>query len=233
VTSKHNCIRQSSRSPPEALEAFGAVHHSPSVQILLVVEGVHDIRFLRRISRLLHRVDRRLPDLTDWEQNGRMIFVPTAGGDFLTWAERLANLLLPEFHLYDREAPPATDIRLRAVELVNRRPGCRATITRKRALENYLHPAAILEARGLDLAVSDHDDIPEAAARELLAQRHPHMAWSSLSRRARKRLRDRTKHWLNAEAVDRMTPARLAERDPAGEVRGWLAAIEAIAKQRP
>jgi putative ATP-dependent endonuclease of OLD family len=204
----------------------------PSIQILIIVEGKHDIHFLRRISRMLHLDDARLPDLGAWEEAGRLIFVPTAGGDFLSWAIRLAGLGLPEFHLYDREAPPETELRVRAAELVNRRPGCRAAVTNKRALENYLHPAAIREARGLDLAVADRDDMPETAAWELLARRHAHIHWSSLSRRARKRLRDRAKHWLNTEAVDRMTPARLAERDPPGEVRGWLNVIGTLSQTR-
>ena len=47
----------------------------------------------------------------------------------------------------------------------------------------------------------------------------------SLSRRARQRLRNRAKAWLNTAAADCMTPERLAESDPAGEIPQWLATI--------
>jgi hypothetical protein len=50
-----------------------------------------------------------------------------------------------------------------------------------------------------------------------------------LSRRARRRLRDKAKKWLNRDAVERMTPERLAERDPAGEVISWLRMIAELA----
>jgi hypothetical protein len=85
-----------------------------SIQVLVVVEGKHDIHFLRRVSRILHTEHDQLPDLGAWEEAGCLLFVPTAGGAFLTWAERPAGLGLPEFHLYDREIPPETELRMRA-----------------------------------------------------------------------------------------------------------------------
>ncbi|MEK6233786.1 MAG: hypothetical protein N2C14_03655, partial [Planctomycetales bacterium] len=60
---------------------------------------------------------------------------------------------------------------------------------------------------------------------ELHQRRDREFAWEDLDRRTRKRLRNRAKRWLNAEAAGRMTPELLAERDPEGEVRGWLAVI--------
>ena len=57
-------------------------------------------------------------------------------------------------------------------------------------------------------------------------ERHePDVRWDELSARARKRLRYKAKKWLNSRAVEQMTAARLAERDPDGEVRSWLATI--------
>jgi hypothetical protein len=195
----------------------------------VVLEGIHDIHFLRRLSQVLHPACPGLPDLVAWEQAGRLVFVPTGGGDPLAWAERLRGLDLPEFHLWDRETPPETERRRRAAAIVNGRLRCQAVVTAKRALENYLHAAAIQEARELTLAVDDDGDLPEAAARESLRLRHPHVDWASLTRRTHKRLRDRAKHGLNTLAVERMTCQRLAERDPAGELTGWLRAIGRLA----
>ena len=56
--------------------------------------------------------------------------------------------------------------------------------------------------------------------------------WSELKSRTRRRLRNRSKKWLNTEAVDRMTIGRLAQRDPSGEVRSWLSLIGEIATVR-
>jgi hypothetical protein len=73
-----------------------------------------------------------------------------------------------------------------------------------------------------------------AMKRHLVAERcflrqHPADRWGELSTRARRRLRNRAKSWLNTLAVDRMSVARFAERDPVGEIRGWLRIIAELA----
>lgn len=181
-------------------------------KVLLVVEGAHDVEFLRRISRILHAYDRRLPDLASMESANELIFVPFGGGDVLGWSNRLAALGLPEAHIYDRETQPHTAVRDAAAAVVNRRSNCRAFVTNKRALENYLSPAMLLECRGI---VYGFD-----------MSRPP---WSELPRRARRRFRERAKTWLNRDAVSRMTPGRLAERDLGGEVADWLTTISFLA----
>ena len=144
--------------------------HAPAsrcARILLVVEGVNDIEFLRRISSLLHSHDASLPALAELEQRGELVFVPFGGGNVKAWTRRLAPLAMPEFHLYDRESPPETDQRREAAAAVNRRTRCRAALTRKRSLENYLHPRAIFAARGVDLTFEDFDPVAELAAQRV------------------------------------------------------------------
>jgi putative ATP-dependent endonuclease of the OLD family len=84
--------------------------------------------------------------------------MPIGGGDPLSWAARMAALGLPEFHLLDREVPPATERRQQAVEIVNKRINCLAYLTQKRALENYLHPFAVQDVSSLDLTFDDDDE---------------------------------------------------------------------------
>ncbi|MDQ7010620.1 MAG: hypothetical protein Q9M29_02245, partial [Mariprofundaceae bacterium] len=91
-------------------------------------------------------------------------------------------------------------------------------------LENYLHPAAISEAGGPTIDVSDEDDVPEQLAAMVQATSGG-PAWQTLPRRSRCRLRNRIKRWLSSTVVDWMTPVRLAERDPQGEVASWLVSI--------
>lgn len=117
--------------------------------VLWVVEGQNDIEFLRRISSILHAAALTVPDLTAMERRGQLVFVPCGGGELWPWSFRLAHLGRPEFHLYDRESPPETEVRRQVAQIVNLRPGCRAVITEKRSLENYIHPQAVFEARSL------------------------------------------------------------------------------------
>lgn len=194
-------------------------------KLLILVEGRRDVAFLTSISSILHRDDPHLPDLRALEHTGEMIFVPVGGGDLVTWASLLAPIGLHEIHILDREMPPVSEARQQTARIVNQRANCRAFITAKRALENYLHPRCLLEAHGIEVEFGDDDDVPELVARRCYEQLGAGPAWDALSRRARKRCRERAKHWLNLGAVSQMTPERLAERDPAGEVRGWLRAI--------
>ncbi len=193
-------------------------------QVLVVVEGPNDIEFLRRISAILHRDDPRMPDLADMEREGLLVFAPTGGVDLST-AFRFAGLSLPEFHLLDRDVPPATQTRHQVAAMVNSRARCHAAATSKRSLENFLHPAAILEASGFSVAYSDDEDVPELVAQRVNERHESGVRWEDLPARARKRLRFKAKRWLNSRAVEQMTPARLAARDGGGEVRAWLATI--------
>ena len=204
-------------------------NHNGGPRIFLVVEGVNDIQFLRRISAILHIDDPHMPDLSAMEHRGELIFVPFGGGDVSLWTDRLAGLARAEFHLYDREMPPESQSRQAIADAVNRRPQCRAVLTKKRSLENYLSPSAIHEAGDVDINFSDHDSVAELVARQMHKHRNGQPRWDDLPTRTRKRRRDRVKKWLNTRAVERMTVARIAERDPSGEVRCWLATIARLA----
>jgi hypothetical protein len=187
--------------------------------VLVVVEGTNDAEFLRRISRVLNRRDLAVPDLNQLEVDGRLTFMTASA-----FPVSIPALLGKQFHLYDREVPPISDERHRLAEALNRQPSCKAVLTSKRAMENYLHYEAIREASGLRVSFGDLDDVAELAARASL-EPGDSRCWESLSKRSRRRLRDKAKKWLNREAADCMTPERLSERDPDDEVIGWLRTI--------
>lgn len=203
---------------------------SPSLpKVFVVVEGKNDIEFLRRMSTMLHTADPQLPNLAQMEQRRELVFMPSGGGDARSWAYRLAGLHTAECHIYDRDVSPVTEIRRQMADIVNCRPQCRAVLTHLRALENYLHPDAILEASGLHVTFSGDDHVAELVARKTYERQEGHLPWDALPARARKRRRDRAKTWLNTSAVERMTPRRLAEQDPDGEIRDWLKIIAHLA----
>lgn len=207
-----------------SLAAFLRPSRPVRPQVLVVVEGPNDIEFLRRISIILHRENSRTPDLADMERRGMLVFVP-AGGVDLSTAYRFANLGLPEFHLLDRDVPPATQVREQIAAMVNSRPRCRAAVMSKRSLENYLHPASIFEASGYAMEFSDDDDVPDLVARKANEFHEPPVCWNDLPARVRKRLRYKAKRWLNNRAVEHMTHERLSERDLDAEVLEWLVTI--------
>lgn len=137
----------------------------------------------------------------------------------------LVGLGLAELHIYDREVPPEKELRRHAAEQVNKRRRCRAFVTGMRSLENYLHSDCIREVSGLDVTFGGDDDVAEIVARACHERDGAKPPWDLLPGRAKKRCKERAKRWLNRAAVDRMMLWLLDERDPAGEVCGWLAAI--------
>ncbi|MDB5335671.1 MAG: hypothetical protein JWN70_1290, partial [Planctomycetaceae bacterium] len=185
----------------------------------------HDVEFLRRLTAKLHLADASIPDLAAWELAGCVVFVPFGGGSVLAWPSRFAPLCLPEFHLYDREIEPETAVRQAAVDRINARDDCRALLLSKRALENYLHTAAIVNAGGGMVVVNDTDSIALAVARDWYQRQPQTLPWDELTPRARRRLAARCKRWLNTQAVNAMTLGMLRQRDPAGELISWLREI--------
>jgi hypothetical protein len=66
------------------------------VRLLVIVEGQHDVAFLRIISRILHSDDPTLPDLGTLEHAGALVMVPIGGGDLLAWAARMVQPTLSQ-----------------------------------------------------------------------------------------------------------------------------------------
>lgn len=203
-------------------------HQNSKLPVLVLLEGPHDVEFLRRISRMLAETDSTIHSLAEFEQAHEVVILPLGGNGPQSWMQRLTPLCRSAFSLFDREMPPESEQRRLAVEQLNALPSHRSYMTGKRSLENYLHSQAIHEARGISLSFGDDDDVAELAALEVLRTKGIDRDWASLSPRTRKRLRNQAKHWLNREAVDCMTPDLLVGSDPAGEVISWLRAISEL-----
>ena len=180
---------------------------------------------------MLHADDPQLPDLREMERWREIVFIPCGGGDFRSWAWRLSWLGHPEFHLLDRDISPITEKRHKWVNAVNKRDHCCAVLTRHRTLENYLHIDAIYEVSGLRVTFSTDDHVADLVACQAYERHAGHIPWKSLPVHVRKLRRNRVKLWLNTRAVERMTPHRLAQQDPVGEVRSWLETIARLAKE--
>ncbi len=189
------------------------------VRLLLYVEGPNDVAFLENISVLTDDIDLR----TD----PRVAFVLSGGGNLKHWVNRqyLQGLELPEIHIYDRDSDHGYQ---RQVDRVNDRPnGDWATLTAKGEIENYLHPDAIQGALGVTVTFGDDDDVPMIVARAIHEASTSPRQWDEVDGDDRAKKASSAKRRLCAEAAACMTAEQLAERDPDGEVSGWLAKFAA------
>src|SRR5262249_16231958 len=147
------------------------------------------------------------------------------GSNLKIWVkEDLLQGLRREFHIFDRD-----DDEKYAGERdkVNQRnDGSKAVLTRKRTIENYLHPDAVREAFGLsgesELSISSNDCVVTNILR-ILGRDH-------LRGEERKKVESHVKRNLNTDAVDKMTLSRLKQSDPESDIEGWLCEIESLAK---
>lgn len=193
--------------------------------LLVVVEGVYDIAFLKHVSKVLHHADAAIPDLNSLEAEGRVAVVALGGGGCFSWSHRFAGLNLREFHLYDREVDPETDNRLAAAIATNCRPDCRALLTNRRGMENYLDVHLVGETLGVDVEFGAEDDVSAVIARRIFESGHPTMSWNCLLPGAKKRLRERAKRLLNTRVIARMSVEHLERCGGAKDFRCWLQAI--------
>lgn len=199
-------------------ETLGVVPDS-RVKVLLCVEGPTDIIALKCLSRALHAADRTLPNL---ESDPRVAFVLLGGSTLKHWvaAHYLRQLNRPEVHIYDSDVATYA----KAIDTVNQRnDGSWGVLTDKHEIECYLHPDAIREAFGVDMAVADHPDAAGKAVPKLFAEIY------SAQQRFDGVMKDtQAKIRLAEKAFPLMNAERLAVRDPAGEVLGWLRRLGAM-----
>ena len=217
---------------PELIRRSLGVLPDHDVRVLVGVEGPNDEQFLSNISRVLSHEDSEIESLEDLVDAGRVIFLPMNGTNLTKWPERLLPLRCREFYIFDRDnRPPEPPHYWETADRINEFAKCQAVHTEKRELENYLHPAAISQARGdavID-SIGDFDDVPALVA-EMLASKAG-TSWLELSTKARKERIRKTKLWLNNEATSNMTPELLRDRGGLGEISGWLREITTLATE--
>ncbi|KZD01373.1 MULTISPECIES: ATP-binding protein [unclassified Thalassospira] len=206
-----------------------------NVKIFVGVEGPNDILFMKGMARVLRNGGVDVPDLEKLELDGELIFFPFGGSNLAVWASRLRHLNRPEFHVCDRDNPlphaPKYDAH---VNEVNGRDNCKATSTRKREMENYLHPDAVVEAyqgNGMELDLpkvfEDFDDVPEIVAKAVHTQSSA-IAWDALDQEKISEKIKRAKRQLNSVCVSKMNSVRLQQSDPDSEIHGWFTCISEL-----
>lgn len=172
------------------------------VKVLICVEGPTDVVALECLSHALHTADTTIPDLS---KDSRVAFTVLGGGTLKYWVNEhyLKGLGRPEVHIYDSDS----QYRQYCEKLNQRGDESWAVQTKKKEIENYLHPDAIFEGLGIRISFGDMDDVPELIRQQT--------GWNHTT----------IKQKLAQYAFPRMTPERIRERDPQGEIEGWLRRI--------
>lgn len=201
-----------------------------NVKIFIGVEGKHDIRYLKNISKILHKFDPEVIDLENLEDKGQIIFIPLGGDNLVLWISRLEGLNIPEFYLFDRDQqPPEESKHQKTVDQINNRGRCKAVLTKKKEIENYIHPDAIKKVKPeIIIRHGDYEDIPMLVAKEAHGKSGSPLRWEEISDREKKQKSSKAKVWLNDQASAAMTHDLLDEIDPDQDVISWLKAIKEI-----
>lgn len=195
------------------------------VRVLVCVEGPYDRAFLQAASRAYRG---NTQDFVCLATDPAVAFVLLGGSTLAEWVSGhlLRDIGIPEFHLYDGDVGKYQD----SVRAVNARgQGHSARQTKKRELENYLHPDAIRRvlsepAGNLGaVAFGPHDDVESVVG----------AAMPDHQGKPRKKLARRPlKYWLNHDVVADMTRDEFEAQDPAGEIKSWLTEITDLARGR-
>ena len=212
----------------EIVESLGVLPDH-NVKVFFGIEGKNDINFLRIISRILHEANEDIMDLGKEEDAGRLVFVPLGGSNMVLWTSRLEGFNRPEFYLMDRDNPePQKPKYHEFAQEVAQRDNCTSWTTKRKELENYIHPDVIkvcypkYTGNG-----SDFEDVPELFAQAVHDDSPSPESWDDVKKDEEK-LRgkiSRAKKRLNDEFVSKMTPCLLSAIDTEGEVRSWLKQI--------
>ena len=207
---------------PDIVQTLGVIPDH-RVRVLVCVEGPYDRAFLQSACEVYRSSGE---DLACLKTDPAVAFVLLGGSTLSEWVSShlLRHTMIPEFHLYDGDIARYGD----AVNEVNQRGAPHsARQTRKRELENYLHPDAIqrvLAGPSGNLGAvtfGDQDDVEAVVAAAM--PDHQGNPRRKLQRRA-------LKHWLNHEVAAAMTRAEFDSRDPDGEILGWLSEITRLVR---
>lgn len=209
-----------------------------SIKLFVGVEGRHDITFLKQMAKVLLQAGCDVLDLEKMELAGELIFFPLGGSSLALWTSRLEPLSRPEFHLFDRDNVPPQEAKYQAAaDEINRRPRCKAVITGRKEIENYLHHEAINESYnrlcsvnlGLTASFAAFDDVPAKVAEMVHAASGSSTAWAALDEETKGKKISKAKRNLNEHAASLMTKARLDQVDPDGHVIGWFNDMKTLA----
>jgi hypothetical protein len=176
----------------------------PRCKVVILVEGPTDISFLENVSAT---ISEHISDLPRVRDNPDLAILPTGGGGVLKhWVKKdyLKALNLPKICIFDRDGNKSN------IEKAKQIKENTVFVTRKREIENYIHPNAIKNCSKLncDIQIDDDTDVPKQI--------------ESLT----KFKESNVKKLLCEEVASSMTYEMIMEIDKKKEIISWLEAIK-------
>ena len=198
------------------------------VRVFVCVEGPNDVAFFINVARVLWKAGKAAgfePDNTP-----EVVFLPLGGSTLRDWVNShyLKPLGRPEVHIYDRDEGSPPKYQQQVDEVNQRQDGSKAFLTAKREIENYLHADAIRKVLGVNIEVSDDNDVPNAVAKAIHENGGSATPWEQLSDEKRKKKESRAKQRLNHEVAAAMTVDLFQERGALDEIFEWFNAIKGL-----
>ena len=180
------------------------------IKLVVCVEGPNNVEFLYGISRTAHKV---YPDILDLRQAPNVAVIPLRGGTLQNWVNHyyLQKLEIPEYHIYDSDNSTIHD--KQCIKVNSRGDGSSARTTKKREMENYIHSDVVYALFGIEVEIDDTMDVSTVISKKI-REINPEGFGA-----------DKVKKKLNKSGAEKMTLDMLQERDPDGEVLGWLKEI--------
>jgi predicted ATP-dependent endonuclease of OLD family len=200
-----------------------------TVQVIVHVEGKHDVAFLLKVSEILHDNEESEIDLNT---DNRFVVFPVGGStlkDFID-LQYLKSLNKKEFHLYDSDDPSYQDY---VKEINNREGEDFAVQTLRLEIENYIPPhlfEQIYADRDIVITLPDFDtddDVPEIVSKHVYEAQNPDSTWEDYSG-DKKNYHRRVKSRVNTEIVPQLTIDHLQENGALDEIKGWLQQLESM-----
>lgn len=201
------------------------------VKIFIAVEGNNDIKFLINISKILHQFDPKYCNLEKMRDSGELIFIIKGGSNLQHWVHNsLQPLGRPEFHLYDKDVGEKTIKQQAIVDQINNQKHkyCRAILTGKREIENYIHPLIIEEVFGNPVSFGDESDVPMLVAEASHRANGSNKLWEDLNEKEREKKISRAKERLCNECAKKMTVELIEEIDTQGNIKNWFTLINEL-----
>lgn len=107
------------------------------LKLIVCVEGPTDVEFFKGLSKKINE------DISiDIENDQRIVLIPLGGSTLKHWVDNnyLRKLNLPEVHIYDGDRE---EYKQTAQQVNSRNDGSKGFTTKKREIENYVHPNII------------------------------------------------------------------------------------------
>ena len=192
------------------------------LKLIVCVEGPTDVEFFKRLSKIID------DDLkVDFENDQRIIIIPLGGSTLKYWVDNhyLRKLGLPEIHIYDGDKK---ENERKAGQINSRSDDSTGFVTRKREIENYVHPNIVKDIFSLndeeltnliDLSktdwIADWDkiDVPKK-----LMKIYENKGWSIQE--------SKIKEKICTEGIERMSIELFKELNDYEEVKEWFTTIK-------